>query len=663
MVIRLQDAEDTLDQAVARSQIRLFGSSSKELQVAGPSTVPDEDEDEDILDDEEDGEDGSDEESELDDDDDGSDVDENADDMDEDAEEPHASAPGDSGRSTKRQRQRGMPSTSLSAQVDVDFADSDSELGGDDDDDVDDGGQWAREIGDDDNVDIPSDDDAPSGDEESMPRWKANLASKAASAFDSHVGRKRRKNWVSLIYSSTLTPKQIVSGAGSSQEEDEGDALDDELFKIKKPATLEADEQWDMSKDSPDDVKSERWDDDEFLDTFRNLFITGGSSVGQQLEGDDGSVAEGDYEDLEAADGGDDQAGGADEPNAGPDAAAAALAAKKEALKRKFDEQYDDPETSKVDFYDDKKEEMARQLQLNKAELEDVDEETRALVEGYRPGSYVRIELENLPCELVENFDPTYPIIVGGLLPSEERFGLVQVRIKRHRWFGKPLKTNDPLIISMGWRRFQTVPIYSLDDHSIRMRMLKYTPEHMHCYATFYGPVSVPNTGFCAFNNISDATKGFRVTATGVVLDIDRSATIVKKIKLTGVPMKVFKNTAFVKDMFNSALEVAKFEGANIRTVSGIRGQVKKALAKPDGAFRATFEDKLLKSGTLLMRLRSVEKYSDVPQISYSSGRGTVSNPGNFTILSLPSCSRTKVHGQECVLQVKSDGTKGLRHL
>lgn len=76
-----------------------------------------------------------------------------------------------------------------------------------------------------------------------------------------------------------------------------------------------------------------------------------------------------------------------------------------------------------------------------------------------------------------------------------------------------------------------------------------------------------------------------------------------KKVKLIGEPYKIMKNTAFVKGMFNSRMEVANYIGGQIRTVSGIRGQIKKAVKEGgEGAFRATFEDKILMSDLIFCR-------------------------------------------------------------
>jgi ribosome biogenesis protein BMS1 len=241
-------------------------------------------------------------------------------------------------------------------------------------------------------------------------------------------------------------------------------------------------------------------------------------------------------------------------------------------------------------------------------------EHTRQAMEGFRPGSYLRIVLAKAPCEWVENFDPTRPIVIGGILPGEEIMGLQQLRLKKHRWHRKTLKNQDPLIFSIGWRRFQSIPVYSMMDANSRHRMIKYTPDHMHCYATFYGPLTPQNTGVIAFQSMVSSQASFRIAATATVLEFDHSIKIVKKLKLVGTPTKVFKNTAFISGMFNSALEVSRFEGAALRTVSGIRGTIKKAV-KPgegthgskdggmkEGSFRASFEDKLLLSDIVFLR-------------------------------------------------------------
>nr|XP_044993231.1 ribosome biogenesis protein BMS1 homolog [Jaculus jaculus]XP_044993232.1 ribosome biogenesis protein BMS1 homolog [Jaculus jaculus]XP_044993233.1 ribosome biogenesis protein BMS1 homolog [Jaculus jaculus] len=434
-------------------------------------------------------------------------------------------------------------------------------------------------------------------------RWKEDLSRKAAEAF---------------LRQQQATPnlRKLIYGTVTEDNEEEDGVTGEELgglFHVNQP-----DRECKHKADSLDCSRflvetPHDWDLEEVMNSIRDCFVTGKweeDKDAAKLLAEDEELY-GDFEDLETGevhkekpasdtqieDTDDEVKGEAEDKD--EELTKKKLLNKKRKLKELFDAEYDEGEST---YFDDLKGEMQKQAQLNRAEFEDQEDEARVQYEGFRPGMYVRIEIENVPCEFVLNFDPHYPIILGGLGNSEGNVGYVQMRLKKHRWYKKILKSRDPIIFSVGWRRFQTIPLYYIEDHNGRQRLLKYTPQHMHCGATFWGPITPQGTGFLAIQSVSGIMPEFRIAATGVVLDLDKSIKIVKKLKLTGFPYKIFKNTSFIKGMFNSALEVAKFEGAVIRTVSGIRGQIKKALRAPEGAFRATFEDKLLMSDIVFMR-------------------------------------------------------------
>eukprot|EP00850_Spirogloea_muscicola_P005302 SM000024S07764 [mRNA] locus=s24:352099:356569:- [translate_table: standard] len=499
-------------------------------------------------------------------------------------------------------------------------------------------------------------------------QWKEGLAERAARLFKRQVNLMALVYGNADAAHGRAANGHTREGNGGSegvQEEDDSD--DEELFRIRRttneaagpsnstaPADIDAE---DCSRPPPGVALLVDWSTDEAIAAVRDRFVTGdwekaarrgetlpngeeeGGEAGRGGDGDDGGDDDGDvFGDFEDMESGDAHPG----PPAAADASSAAAEAeerrqRKLAMRARFDAAYDKREPleddggvgggeeeagggsgrpqgrraggadrpPEKDYYDKVKEELDLRRQRSLAELATIDPAVRVDMEGFRAGTYLRLEFVGVPCELVRHFDPRRPVLVGAVAPSEEAVGYMQARTKKHRWHRKVLKNRDPLVVSLGWRRFQTAPVYSLEDRNGRQRMLKYTPEHMHCLATFWGHLAPPNTGFVAFQNLSSTQANFRIVATGVILEQEQASAVMKKLKLVGTPYKIFRNTAFIKDMFSSALEVARFEGAAMRTVSGIRGQVKKAMKSgqgKEGSARCTFEDKILMSDIVFLR-------------------------------------------------------------
>ena len=130
---------------------------------------------------------------------------------------------------------------------------------------------------------------------------------------------------------------------------------------------------------------------------------------------------------------------------------------------------------------------------------------------------------------------------------------------------------------------------------------------------------------------------------------MNKSTQIVKKLKLIGTPLKIFRKTAFIQGMFSTALEASKFEGASIKSVSGIRGQIKKALRNtsvPAGSVRATFEDKILASDTIFLKswfaVEVPKFYLPITNL-LTANRNESSLPGEFKWEGLKNLAQLKI--------------------
>lgn len=233
--------------------------------------------------------------------------------------------------------------------------------------------------------------------------WKSDLIDKASSTFKKHQSK---RDLLDIIYN-------------PEKSESESSDDNDEVFRLKKK-TSNAKKYLDSAKVESNQAELDLWEDESYLDSIRSKFIVGGPD---NEDGEDETA--GDFEDLE------DISENPDTIIEEPLTKEEELEKKKEVLKLKFDAKYDgDSDAVENDnIFELAKEDMAIRQGRNEIEFKDMDPELRTSLEGFRPGNYVRIVIDRFPCEFINTFSPLYPIVLGGVLPSESALGHLQVII------------------------------------------------------------------------------------------------------------------------------------------------------------------------------------------------------------------------------------------
>lgn len=343
---------------------------------------------------------------------------------------------------------------------DIAFADSDSDLGSLSGDEDLDGERDEHE----------QDEDFDSDGSGAAVKWKENMMERAEMLH----GKRRPYRAVDLarfMYDSSLTPKEALQKWRDEDDEEAEEDIeqDDDTFfrRTDKEDNEDLGEDRSIPRFNYEELAA-KWSSRDAVEALRSRFATanlldeeGGDEEGSDGDedgfGDEDGDDEGDgaFEDLETGeshvpDKGEDNVD--EKPELSLEAEREKNTRRKEELKLRFEEEDregfkndkalarregGDQEFGEDEWYDAQRAMLQKQLDINKAEFEELDEAQRTAVEGYRAGKYAKMVIEGVPAEFVNMFQARLPIVVGGLSATEDRFGFVQVRIKRHRWHKK----------------------------------------------------------------------------------------------------------------------------------------------------------------------------------------------------------------------------------
>jgi len=216
------------------------------------------------------------------------------------------------------------------------------------------------------------------------------------------------------------------------------------------------------------------------------------------------------------------------------------------------------------------------------------------------PGKFITIYVEVVSNTLLKDLvDEGVPLVLGSLLDHEQKLTVLNCNIQRVQTYEEPIKSRDPVVVSCGiWRR--TVrPIYSENSAgSDKHKYERFLLPGRWSVASMYAPLTFgSNVPVLLFNPQSN-----ELMASGSVLSADPDRIVLKRVILSGYPVRTKKSWAVVRYMFYKPEDVRWFKPVDLWTKYGTSGRIIESIGT-HGLFKCTFEKHIKQNDTVCMSL------------------------------------------------------------
>ena len=228
-----------------------------------------------------------------------------------------------------------------------------------------------------------------------------------------------------------------------------------------------------------------------------------------------------------------------------------------------------------------------------------------AVEEGMKlSGHYVKITLMNFNFDDIKYIRVDVPIVLSTLLDHERKLCVMNYKITPY------YEQEDHIIQNLnkkviecqcGFRRYLIRPIFSADIYNTtdKLKFQKFLAKDTFYICSTYAQLTYANSPVLLFTR---KEGNLSLVGTGITTESDAMRIILKKIILTGYPVKIKKKNAVVRYMFFNPTDVNYFKPIQLVTKNGLRGNIKESVGT-HGYMKCYFNGFIKSNDTVCLNL------------------------------------------------------------